>query len=295
MNPSTPLKLAQVTTASQTLGFFAEHIDYLKKKGFEIHLLSSPGEMGIRLATEKGVAFHPVPLTRTITPAADVHSLIALRKIFRQIRPDIVHSHTPKAGLLGTIAARMAGIPVVFLSLFGLPQMTLRGGKRLLLDTLTRTSCHLAHRVWVDSPSMREYVIKNRLCPAAKAVTIGNGSVNGVDAEKVFSPEKRRNGDRNKIRNQLGIPRGDLVLGYAGRIVHDKGMHELAMAWKELKGSYPGLRMLLVGAEDEKDPIFLEDRILFASDPKIHMSGFTTDVATYMAAMDIYIMPSYRE
>lgn len=289
------IRIVEVTTAPQTLGFFAEHIDYLKERAFEIHLVSAPGEKALKLAGSKGIPFHPVPMTRSITPGADIGALIALCGIFKRIRPDLVHSHTPKAGFLGTLAARTVGVPAVFLSLFGLPQMTLRGGRRVLLDMLTRTACHLAHRVWVDSPSMREYVIERVLCSPAKAVTIGNGSVNGVDAVGTFSPEKRGRLDREKIRNALGIPINALVLGYVGRIVRDKGMHELALAWKALKAARRDLRLLIIGDLEENDPILPEDRALFQSDPSILMPGFSSDIPGYMAAMDVFVMPSYRE
>jgi glycosyltransferase involved in cell wall biosynthesis len=289
------IKLIQVTTAPQTLGFFPKHIDYLKERGFDIHLVSSPGEYGIRLASAKEIPFHPIPMSRAITPSRDFFALLALQRVFRRIRPDIVHSHTPKAGLLGSIAARIARVPIVFLSQFGLPQMTLKGGKRKLLDGLTRISCALADKVWIDSPSMREYVIRRRLCPAAKAVTIGNGSVNGVDAVGLFSPEKRGRMDRDSLRYTLGIPKDAPVLGYVGRIVRDKGMHELALAWKELKAACPDLRLLIIGDLEDKDPILPEDRALFESDPSILMPGFSTDIPRYMAAMDVFVMPSYRE
>jgi glycosyltransferase involved in cell wall biosynthesis/SAM-dependent methyltransferase len=295
MSEGAKIRIVQVTTVPQTLGFFGDHIDYLKDRGYEVHLVSSPGDKGLRLAEEKGLPFHAVPMSRTITPAADLRSLLALRRIFKELKPDIVHSHTPKAGLLGTIAARMAGVNVVFLSIFGLPQMTLKGLKRFLLDTLTWVSCHLAHRVWIDSPSMRDHVVGRGLCPAAKAVTIGNGSVNGVDALGAFSPEKRDREEGRLLRERMGISPDALVVGFVGRIVRDKGMHELAVAWRILKPMYPALRLLIVGDLEEKDPILPEDRQLLTSDPDVIMPGFSTDIPAYMAVMDIFVMPSHRE
>jgi glycosyltransferase involved in cell wall biosynthesis len=289
------IRIAQVTTVPESLGFFDHHIDYWKARGFEIHLVSSPGEYGIRLADKKRILFHSIQLSRTITPVADLRSLAKLCELLRHIRPDIVHSHTPKAGFLGTMAARIAGVPIVFLSLFGLPQMTLRGPKRVLLDLLTRTSCRMADRTWIDSPSMKEYIISRRLCRVKKAMTVGAGSVNGVDAIGTFSPEKRGPRDRTDIRAKLGIPEDSLVLGYVGRIVRDKGMHELAEAWRILKAGQPKLRLLIVGGMEAKDPILPEDKILFESDKDVSVPGICTDIPAYMAAMDIFVMPSYRE
>jgi glycosyltransferase involved in cell wall biosynthesis len=116
-----------------------------------------------------------------------------------------------------------------------------------------------------------------------------------VDATGVFSPDKWGRAERDKLRIQLGIQPGSVVLGYVGRIVQDKGMHELAEAWKALKGAHSNVKLLLVGDMEEKDPILPGDRALFESDPDVLMPGFSTNIPAYMSAMDVFVMPSYRE
>ena len=215
--------------------------------------------------------------------------------IFREIKPDIVHSHTPKAGLLGVLSARIAGVPNIYLSVFGLPQMTMRGAKRRVMNLLTRLSCSLAHKIWCDSFSMRDFLVQNRLCAEEKALVMAQGSVNGVEARGEFSPDSYTTDTRDKIRDRLGIPREAMVLGFAGRVARDKGMHELAEAWKILSPRRGELHLLLVGDLEDKDPPDPQDLAVFMNDAKVHMIGFQREVPPYLAVMDIFVMPSYRE
>jgi glycosyltransferase involved in cell wall biosynthesis len=289
------VRLVHVTTVPETLSFFHGQIDYLRSCGFEVQAVSSPGPQADDFRQQEGVILHAVPMKRAVSPLRDLVALYHLWALFRQIKPAVVHSHTPKAGLLGTLAARLAGVPVVFLSIFGLAQMTKSGSIRALLDTTTRLSSRLAHRVWCDSFSMRDYLVKERLVPAEKLVVLGKGSVNGVDADELFCPTKYSEEQRQLIRATYGIPTDATVLGYVGRIVRDKGMHELAEAWKELRDMYPRVHMLLVGPFESRDPLLPEDEALFRSDLRIHLTGWCNDVPSHLAVMDIVVMPSYRE
>ncbi|MBI5586248.1 MAG: glycosyltransferase family 4 protein [Deltaproteobacteria bacterium] len=295
ISPAGPLKLLQVTTVPQSFVFFRGQIGYLKKQGFEIHMVSSPDESADRSLEKEGALLHWVPMARSMAPARDLLALLRLWRLFRKIRPDIVHAHTPKAGLLGTLAARLAGVPVVFLSLFGLPQMAMQGRLRKFLDGTTRLACWAAQCVWCDSFSMRDYVIARGLCPPEKVVVFGQGSVNGVDAEDTFSPLRQGAEVRAAVRRRYAIPEAAPVLGYVGRMVGDKGLHELAQAWAGLGNRYPDLHLLLVGPFEEQDPLRPEDERLFRNDPRIHLTGPRQDVAALLAALDIFVMPSYRE
>lgn len=289
------VKLVHIATVAQVLDFFHGQIGYLRSRGFDVHAVTSPGEATEQFREREAIAVHAVPIAREIHPARDVVTLYRLWRLLRTLRPDIVHSHTPKGGLLGTITARAAGIKVVVLSIFGLPQMTKTGFSRHLLNLTTRLSCRLADRVWVDSFSMRDYVVRQRLCAAERVVVLGQGSVNGVDAEGVFSPAKTGPATRDAIRARYGIPDSALVLGFVGRIVADKGMRELASAWRLLRDRYPSLHLLLVGPFEAQDPLSPEDEVLFRTDDRVHLAGRRSDVAPHLAAMDVFVMPSYRE
>jgi glycosyltransferase involved in cell wall biosynthesis len=229
-----------------------------------------------------------------MAPVSDTVSLVRLWRLFRELRPDIVHSHSPKAALLGTLAARIAGVPMVVVSIFGLRQMTKTGPNLRLLNATTKLECRLADRVWCDSPSMRRYVITQGLCQPAKVVVLGNGSVNGVDSTRTFSPECQT-GQRDRIRELMEIPSHHLVIGFVGRITADKGMHELAQAWRQLRQERSDVHLLLVGPFEPLDPLDSVDFALFHEDSRVHVTGMQKEVAPYFTAMDIFAMPSYRE
>ncbi len=128
-------------------------------------------------------------------------------KVIRRVKPDIVHSHTPKAGLLGTLAARLTGTRGVMLSIFGLPQMTSRGLKLRLLNTMTRFSCRLANRVWCDSHSMRQHLIDSKLWPRGQNRRPRHGSSNGIESQEKFNPSSYSAADRLAVRIENNIRR----------------------------------------------------------------------------------------
>ena len=288
------IRLVHVTTVPITLGFFRGQIGDLKTNGFEVTAVSSPGELLDAFGRTEQIDVVAVPISRSITPLADILSLFRLVRTLRRLQPDIVHAHTPKAGLLGTVAARMLGKYAV-LSVFGLAQMTRRGLTRRLLDFTTVVACGVAHRVWCDSFSMRDYLVKQRLCPADKIFVLGSGSVNGVDARAAFNPERFTTTDRAAVRGKWSVPADALVIGFVGRVVRDKGMHELAVAWTVLRERFPNMHLMIVGEPESTDPVAPEDDAILRRDPRVHFTGRQADVAALLAAMDIFVMPSYRE
>ncbi|HEY4760278.1 MAG TPA: glycosyltransferase, partial [Thermoguttaceae bacterium] len=124
------VKLVYVTTIPTTLGFFRGHISYLKARGMEVHVVSSPGDVLEQFGADLQVPIHPVSMTRSISPIHDLCSAWRLFKVLRDLKPHILHAVTPKAGLLGPLVAGLTGVPIVVSSLFGLPQMTKTGPLR---------------------------------------------------------------------------------------------------------------------------------------------------------------------
>ncbi len=287
--------ILHVTAVPITLSFFVGQIDYLKAHGFRVGAISSKGRGLDEFCVAQRIECDGVDIARDIAIRSDIVSLWRLCRTFRRRKPDIVHAHTPKAGLVGTAAARFAGVPVVALSVFGLPQMTKRGLSRHLLNLTTWVSCQLADLVWCDSISMKEYLINNKLVVRDKVVVLGNGSVNGVDATHTFSPSIHGTATRIGVRAHYGIQEDAVVVGFVGRIVGDKGMHELIAAWRVLREQSSSLHLLMIGPFESKDPLVPEDETLLRSDPRIHLAGMRKDVAEHFSAMDIFVMPSYRE
>ena len=142
---------------------------------------------------------------------------------------------------------------------------------------------------------MRDYVARVGLCPAHKLMVLGHGSVAGVDAETIFSPQCQGQDARDAVRHRLAIPADARVIGFVGRIVPDKGMHELATAWQILREEFSDLHLLLIGSFEQNSPLNPDDRRLFEMDARVHLAGRQHDIPSYLAAMDINVMPSYRE
>lgn len=288
------VKLLQITTVPETLSFLKGQTGYMKARGFEVHALSSPGEFLTEFAGSEQVSVYAVKMHRRITPLQDIYAIFQVWLHLRQIRPQIVHAHTPKGGLVGTISAWLAGVPVRIYHIRGLPFMTATGYKRLLLRWSEKVSCLLANQVLCVSHSIREVAVAE-ICPADKVKVLLGGSGNGVDASGKFNPAQVGEHTRQEIRKKYGIPGEALVVGFVGRIVRDKGIAELVAAWKTLRAEFPNLHLLMVGSSEPQDAVSPDIENLLTSDERIHLTGVVYNTAPVYAAMDILTLPTYRE
>lgn len=288
------VKLLQITTVPETLNFLKGQTGYMKARGFEVHALSSPGEFLTEFAASEQVSVHAVKMHRRITPLQDIYAIFQLWLHLLQIRPQIVHAHTPKGGLVGTISAWLAGVPVRIYHIRGLPFMTATGYKRLLLRWSEKVSCLLANQVLCVSHSIREVAVAE-ICPADKVKVLLGGSGNGVDASGKFNPAQVGEHTRQEIRKKYGIPAEALVVGFVGRIVRDKGIAELVAAWQTLRAEFPNLHLLMVGSFEPQDAVSPDVENLLTSDARIHLTGIVYNTAPVYAAMDILTLPTYRE
>ena len=194
-----PVKILHVSTISRTLAFLDGQIAALQRAGFKVLLAAAPDEFLTRFGSDQNCPFFPISWERRITPAADLIALWRLMMLLRRIRPDIVHAHTPKAGLLGMLAARISGVPIRIFHLHGLPHTTRTGAQGFILQVATTLACRCSTRVIAVSRSVAQSASDDRLCPAGKIDIFGQGSVNGVDAAHRFHPE-RFIGERWRIR-----------------------------------------------------------------------------------------------
>jgi glycosyltransferase involved in cell wall biosynthesis len=177
----------------------------------------------------------------------------------------------------------------------GLPLMTATGLKRRLLQATERVACALAHQVLCVSQSVRDVAIAERLCPPSKIKVLLHGSVNGVDAVGRFNPRSLPVDARHEVRVRYGIPPDARVAGFVGRVVRDKGLTELAQAWQGLRAAYADLHLLIVGPFEPQDPLPVDVETLLRSDPRIHLAGECVDMPPLYAAMDLLVLPTYRE
>jgi glycosyltransferase involved in cell wall biosynthesis len=289
------IQLCHVTTVPDSLTFLRGQPAFMRDHGVDTTVVSSPGPLLQTFAAREHVTAFSVRMERRITPAKDLEALARLVLLFLRIEPAIVHAHTPKGGLLGLIAARVAGVPVRIYHMRGLPLMTATGARRALLVATERVSCRLATRVVCVSPSLREVALAEGLVEPERISVLLAGSGNGVDSAGRFDPNKLPDGTRERIRGELGIPADAIVIGFVGRIVRDKGIGELVAAWRTLSATHPRLRLLVVGPYEDQDPVDDADRQLLESDPRVHLVGFTPEPASMYTAMDVLALPTYRE
>lgn len=291
MNP----RVLHVTTVPMTLRFLAGHVAHAKRKGFEVHALSSPGEALEECARNMQIEVHAAVMPRRITPLVDLAALWRIVRVIRHVRPTIVDAHTPKGGLLAMMAATLCRVPVRIYHQHGLPLMTATGPKRRILRWAERTACRLAHQVICISESLREVLIAEGLCPPEKIKVLEHGSIDGVEADGRFNPARISTESAQLVRARYQIPPGALVIGFVGRIVRDKGLIELTQSWRALREECPSLHLLIAGPFESQDPIPADVEATLRSDPRIHLAGMVHDMPSVYRALDVLVLPTYRE
>lgn len=262
---------------------------------FDVTAISSPGEILDEVAKREGVETHAIRLTRTITPVRDLLAIWKLFRLFRQAKPTIVHTHTPKAGMVGMIASKLARVPIRIHTVAGLPLETKRGLLRKILIVIEKITYACANHVFPNSFGLLQFIEETKLCKADKLKIIGEGSSNGIDIEH-FQRSTKVVEQSIKIREELGIARDDLLFCFIGRLVRDKGIEELMWAFEQIAEKYPQAKLLLVGKfEEHLDPLSASAKKVLETHPRVHFVGYQNDVRPYLAASDIFVFPSYRE
>jgi len=274
--------------------FLRGQLSYLREAGFDVTVVTAPGEGLDEARRRQGVRTIAVPMVRGISPARDIVSFWRLWRILRRLRPAITNVGTPKAGLLAGIAAWLSRVPCRVYTLHGLRLETSRGPVRPVLWLAEWLACRAAHRVICVSESVRRKALALRLVTPERAVVLGAGSCNGVD-ESLCAPGTEASRRARELRRSLGIPPEAPVVGFVGRLTRDKGIPELADACFRLRSEFPDLRLLLVGDFEDGDPIDPALRRGIEADPGILRTGFVRDVVPYYHVLDILVLPTYRE
>jgi glycosyltransferase involved in cell wall biosynthesis len=286
------LRLVHLTTVPQTFLFLRGQVGYLRERGFEVFAISSAGPELATMAAE-GVHCVPIAMARRITPVRDALALFRIWRALRRLRPDIVDAHTPKAGLLGIVGAWLAGVPVRIYHLHGLRYVTAVGVRRRVLRLTERIAASLATRVLSVSHSNASLAVEEGLVPQRKIRVLLGGSINGVDAERFRPPSTQE--ERGASRAAVRIPRDARVIGFVGRLAREKGVAELAAAWRVLREEMPDLHLLLVGPDEPHDPLPPEVEAELRSDPRVVLAGLDYDTPRLYRAMDVLALPTYRE
>lgn len=277
-----------------TVPFFVLHhlegqIRALVRAGHEVHVITSPGDGAERIAA-LGARVRLVMIPREISPIADLIALARLIGAINELKPDLMHSNTPKAGLLGAIAAWLCRVPVRLHTFTGQAWVERAGLVRWLGRMADRVIVRLSSRCYADSLSQREFLIEEGIVTAENTRVLGAGSLGGVDLVR-FDADRLR-GPAAEMRNRLGIAPQIRVIVFVGRITRDKGIVELVSAFGRLKNA----ALVLVGpVEPERDPLPAETEAEIERNPAIHAIGYDSHPERYLAFADLLCLPSYRE
>ena len=289
-------KLIRITTIPMSLKHLIKgQMAFMSKNGFDVIMISSEGK-GLKDAIENEKCPHfIIPLTRKITPIKDLIAVFNLYRFLIREKPDIVHTHTPKAGVVGMLASFLARVPVRLHTVAGLPLMEAVGLKRIILNFVEKLTYKCSTKVYPNSYGLKKIVLNHKFTSENKLKVIGNGSSNGIDTSffdpKLFLPKKK-----NILKSELGIERNDFVFIFVGRLVTDKGINELVEAFNELCLDLKGIRLLLVGPfEDDLDPLSEKTKLLISSQDKIISVGYQNEVRPFFAISNLLVFPSYRE
>jgi glycosyltransferase involved in cell wall biosynthesis len=283
-----------VVTSSLGIGFLRGQLACLREAGYDVTVVSSPGDELTHAGHLEGVQIVPIRIAREIAPLRDLISLWQLWRLMRRLRPNITNVGTPKAGLLAGLAAFLSAIPCRFYTLRGLRLETAAGMQRLPLLLAERVACSCAHRVICVSESLRTKAVALGLVSWQRTVVLGSGSSNGVDISR-FELGQTEPRKVFELRSKLGIPPTAPVVGFVGRFTRDKGIAELLQAFSILRVRLPELRLLLVGMVEEGDPPPTGVLLKMKTDPNIVCPGFVADPKLYYHIMDILALPTSRE
>lgn len=286
-------RLLRVTTVPISLKLLLNgQPQFFMSQGFEVLTVSAAGAE-VQDITDSGVAHCVVPMTRQITPFQDLKCIWMMVKVIHNFKPNIIHTHTPKAGLVGMLAGWLTRVPVRMHTIAGLPWMEAAGRRRKLLQWVERLTYWCATRVYPNSNELRNFLLETLHFNSEKVKVIGRGSSNGIDVQFYSRSEPILN-QALAIRQKFGIAPGDFVFCFVGRLVRDKGMIELIQAFQSLKK--PNSWLLLIGhREDDLDPLPPSTTNLIKNDSHIIEAGFQADIRPWLASSNAFVFPSYRE
>ncbi len=287
-------KLVRITTVPLSLKYLLGGQLAYMQQFYEVTAVSSPGKELSELEGQ-GISICAIPMTRKITPLSDLRALLWLWKFFKNYRPHIVHTHTPKAGLLGMLAARLAGVPVRLHTVAGLPLLERPFWQQELLGWMERLTYGMAHKVMPNSMGLREIILKKKWCSPSRLEVLAQGSSNGVDTE-YFRPHPAVTAEADWIRKSIRISDRDFIFLFVGRVVKDKGIEELLQAFELLHKQYPHVKLIIVGPEEQDlNPVSERTLNTMHEHPAIICTGFKEDIRSYLHLAQALVLPTYRE
>jgi glycosyltransferase involved in cell wall biosynthesis len=288
-------KLIRITTIPLSLEKLLEGQLTFMNKHYDVIAVSSECKKLSKYGQSNGVNTFCLPLTRKITLLKDLFAVIKLYFFLKKEKPMIVHTHTPKAGIVGMLAAKLAGVPLRLHTVAGLPLLEVTGLKRTLLNKVEKLTYIFATNIYPNSHGLSEIIINEQFTSLSKIKVLGDGSSNGINTN-YFNPELFSSRSQTALRTELKIENEDLVYIFIGRLVSEKGINELMNAFEKLMTVESNIKLLLVGPyENDLDPLDETTMKIISENRNVISVGYQADVRPYLAIADILVFPSYRE
>lgn len=291
----TRCKLVRITTVPISLEKLLENQLKFMSSYYRITAISSNEVELKEIGRNQNINTFCLELSREITLMKDIRSLIKLYKYLKLEKPLIVHTHTPKAGIIGMLASYLAKVPIRIHTVAGLPLMETKGVKRKVLNLVEKLTYRCATRVYPNSKGLEKIILKEKFIKREKLKVLANGSSNGIDTA-YFNPELFLKEEKAVLKKKLTISQNDFVFIFVGRIVGDKGINELVKAFDKLSLEQEHIKLLLVGSREQSlDPLKKETNLIVETNEKIITVGYQSDVRPYFSISDALVFPSYRE
>ncbi|RUR12751.1 glycosyltransferase family 4 protein [Legionella sp. km772] len=295
MNSLDNVRIARVST----IPFFVytqlrTQLEALADSGALVSIITSDDELSKKIKTIQGCTFKFLFIARKINPFSDLIALIKLWRIFRKEKYQIVHSTTPKAGLLCAIAAKLAGVPICIHTFTGQPWVTMTGIKRFLVKWSDKLIAKLDTYCYADSRSQCDFLIKNKIIAPNKLNVIGNGSLAGVDINR-FSHDNFSDEDKIKLKAQYDIEPSAKILLFVGRVTREKGIFELIEAIQNLINKGQNIVLIVLGPFEQHNEQDVRSYAEKMCGKRVVFAGFHQEPERFMFASDLLCLPSYRE
>lgn len=279
------------TTIDYQLRYHAGLESLLAKRGWSVHVVSSPGPILSDLSVHDAVTAHAIPMERIPSPLKDLVSLLRWIVLLCQVRPAVVHCGTPKASLLGLSAAWFCRVPVRVYELHGLRLETLRGRRRLVMRAIEQLTCWMATDVIAVGHSLLDRAVEAGVVASNRVQVLGAGSPNGVDLARFRNPDLS-DIEREQRRIAIGLRPRLPVISFVGRLSEDKGLGVLSKASRELSGRLPHQVLVVGPVEDHSGQ---EGLRMLDESSHVVATGFVEDVSEFLSLADVVCLPSRRE
>lgn len=278
--------------------FIGDQFIHFSKKGYRFFVVCTPSPHLKPYSLKMGFNYYEVEILKAITPIKDIVAMIQIHRIIKRNKIDIVIGHTPKGALLSMIVSYLLNVPKRIYFRHGLVYETSHGFKRHLLINIEKLTAYCSTKVVCVSPSLYAVSLRDKLNCPDKQLILGRGTCGGIDTINKFNPENINNSELEELRIKLKISKRAFVVGFCGRLVRDKGIHELVQAYDLLRARYPENEfcLLMVGMFEDRDALSIEIIKKIKEDTGIVYTGYVNNNIEYFyALMKVLVLPSYRE